>query len=351
MGAGKGSGKRQPSNLYQRDGVFYARITVNGREQRKSLKTTSRREAERRLKAFLAERSPYFGTTRHTFAEALQLWMDAGQWKPKTRVGYAKLLNSAGGIIEHFGSLYWDEVDRGELSRFIQQRRERKSGVATINRYLSVLSSISNHVKDLEGWPDINAVSLLPKKARKEFRLRYVRPPFGDIEAFFSRAPGTFGDLARVALLTGARKDELVQLRWDQVRDGRISFTDTKNRTPRTVQLLPLARLLVEKQPRLPGSQYVFNTRNGGPYKRATEMWREIVIRAQSMAQRDGRTITAMTFHDLRHEYAIRYLESGGSIYILQKALGHGSIRQTEQYLDYLTPETQEAAKRGSAQI
>lgn len=52
-------------------------------------------------------------------------------------------------------------------------------------------------------------------------------------------------------------------------------------------------------------------------------------------------------FHDLRHWFAVDYLRRGGGIYDLQKILGHSSIRTTEIYLDYLTPDEQAAAKRG----
>lgn len=52
------------------------------------------------------------------------------------------------------------------------------------------------------------------------------------------------------------------------------------------------------------------------------------------------------TIHHLRHLYAVRYLKNGGSIYVLQQLLGHGSIKVTEIYLDHLTPAEQERAKR-----
>lgn len=350
MGAGKRSGKREPENLYQRNGIFYGRVMVGGREQRRSLKTGNRREAERRLKEWLATRSPYHGTIRHTFAEAAELWLQAGEWKPKTLASYAKLLNGSGGIVAHFGDLFWDQVDRAELQRFIKARSDAGSGTATINRYLSVLSGIANHVKELAGWPEVNPVALLPKKTRKEKRQRYIRPPAADIDAYFARMKGTFGDLCTVALECGARKDELVYLHRDHAANGKATFMDTKSGIPRTIPWTPRARAIIDAQPVVHGSPYVFNTRNNGPYKRATEMWREVVLRAQTMAQRQGRKLTRMRFHDLRHEYAIRYLESGGSIYTLKKLLGHGSIRQTEWYLDYLTPEQQENAMRGSAQ-
>lgn len=349
MGAGKRSGKRSPENLYERGGIWYARATIGGREQRRSLKTGDRREAERRLKEWLKGRSPYHGTIRHTFAEAVELWLAAGNWKPKTLAGYAKLLNSAGGIVEHFGDLFWDQVDKAELQRFIDKRRLAGSGVATINRYLSVISGIANHVRELDGWPEINPVSLLAKKPRQEKRKHFVRPPAADIDAYFARMRGTFGDLCRVALESGARKDELVFLHRDQAANGRATFNDTKSGIPRTIAWTPTARAIVDRQP-VTKSPFVFNTRNGGPYKRVTEMWREVVHRAQKMAQSQGRRLTPMRFHDLRHEYAIRYLENGGSIYRLQKLLGHSTIGQTEWYLAYLTPEQAEHAMQGSAQ-
>ncbi|MGB1230598.1 MAG: tyrosine-type recombinase/integrase, partial [Holosporaceae bacterium] len=50
-------------------------------------------------------------------------------------------------------------------------------------------------------------------------------------------------------------------------------------------------------------------------------------------------------FHDLRHRYAVDYLKNGGSIYTLKGLLGHTSVKTTEGYLAYLTPEEAEAAK------
>jgi integrase len=347
MGSGKRSGKREPENLYQREGIFYARVTVGGREHRRSLKTSNRREAERRLTQWLKERSPYKGTIRHTFKEAAALWLEAGDWKPKTARSYVQRLNI---LLAHFGDHYWDQVDKAALQFFIDQRRKAGSGTATINRYLTVVSGIANYVGDLDGWPEINPVTLLAKKPRREKRAIYVRPPASDIEAYFARMQGTFGDLCRVALLCGARMDELAYLHRENAKDGQATFLDTKSGIPRTVAWTPEARAIVDRQPVVEGSPYLFNTSNKGPYKRVTEMWREVVIRAQRMAQKSGRKLQRMRFHDLRHEYAIRYLESGKSIYTLQKLLGHGSIRQTERYLDYLTTEQQEKVTGSTAQ-
>lgn len=347
MGSSKRSRKREPSNLYKRGRIFYARVTVNGEEQRESLKTSHREEAERRLEKWLADRSPYHGTIRHTFREAAALWLDAGEWKPKTLRGYAKLLTV---LDQHLGELFWDQVDKARLQWLADELRKPKSGrdkgagTATVNRYLSIVSGIADHVRELDGWPELNPVTLLPKKPRREKRNAYVRPPAEDLEAYFARMHGTFGDLCRLALLTGARMDELAQLKAVDARGGRLQLWQTKHEF-RVIPIDGEALAIVQRQPESK-SGYLFETRNGGPYKRVTEMWREVRDRAQKMAQREGRQILKVRFHDLRHEYAIRYLDAGGSIYDLQKLLGHSTVGQTEWYLRYLTPAQAATAKR-----
>lgn len=55
----------------------------------------------------------------------------------------------------------------------------------------------------------------------------------------------------------------------------------------------------------------------------------------------------AFRFHDLRHWFAVDYLQRRqGSIYDLQGVMGHSSVKVTELYLDYVDPETQQHAIR-----
>ncbi|MCR9071398.1 MAG: site-specific integrase, partial [Alphaproteobacteria bacterium] len=55
--------------------------------------------------------------------------------------------------------------------------------------------------------------------------------------------------------------------------------------------------------------------------------------RFREIGQRAG---TSFRCHDLRHEFAIRELESGRDIYDLSRHLGHSSVKTTELYLDYV---------------
>lgn len=51
--------------------------------------------------------------------------------------------------------------------------------------------------------------------------------------------------------------------------------------------------------------------------------------------------------HDMRHEFAIRWLEADGDIYDLAQHLGHSSVKVTERYLVYtVNGGAQKAAQR-----
>ena len=50
------------------------------------------------------------------------------------------------------------------------------------------------------------------------------------------------------------------------------------------------------------------------------------------------------TTHDLRHLFAIKYLEARepypkNALYLLQRIMGHASIKQTEAYLQFVKPD------------
>ena len=68
---------------------------------------------------------------------------------------------------------------------------------------------------------------------------------------------------------------------------------------------------------------------------------------AQKLAQTDRALAQHFRFHDLRHRHAVDWLKNGKSIYDLQLRLGHTSVKTTEIYLTYLTPEEQRRVKFG----
>jgi integrase/recombinase XerD len=296
----------------------------------------------------MAERSPYHGTTRQSWDEVALAWSEAAlpSKTDKTRRRYLQSLEQ---LRLHLTGKHWDEVDKRAVQAFVTFRKSQGVTTATIRRDLTVLSGIAKHAQD-EEWSTVNPVELIGRRNLKSKTPPFVRPPAADVEAIMAQCYGAFVNLARFYRATGLRMDEGRLLAWPQtdLQRRQLRLDVTKNRTVRTVSLSDEALALLRAQPRSITTDAVFFSQNGGAYLRATEMWSEAVRRAQKQAQDSGRALVRCTLHGLRHLYAIEYLERGGNLYLLQLQLGHGSIRQTEWYLQFLTPEAQLASKLGA---
>jgi integrase len=62
------------------------------------------------------------------------------------------------------------------------------------------------------------------------------------------------------------------------------------------------------------------------------------------MRKRSG--IVGFRFHDYRHDFATKLLRETGNVRLVQKALGHSSIRTTQRYTHVLNSEVAEAMER-----
>ncbi len=335
-----------PANLYKRNGTYYARIQAGGVDLRRSLQTSDKREAERRMKQFLATVSPRHGTIRRTWEEAAGAWALAteAQRKPKTWQRYALSLTVLGRTFE---GRYIDQIDKAAVLAYVAKRKAEGVTVATIRRDLTSLGGVLELAVERE-WLPANPVKALPKSSIKYKPPVFVRPSDTDVRAMIAALHGQLGALAELILETGMRRDEALYLRRDAVDFARMSarLDDTKNSSTRTISLTDKAARLLKALPVNIAAPHLFFCSRNGPYKRATEMFREANVRLAEKAQKKAQRIPAkVMIHDLRHIYAIRYLENGGNIYALQLQLGHGSIRQTEWYLRFLTPEAALQAK------
>ena len=140
-------------------------------------------------------------------------------------------------------------------------------------------------------------------------------------------------DLFIFGVMTGMRQGELLNLPWCNVdldhKLIRISSQDgfvTKTGRSRTIPLNDDALELLQRlKPIAVDGGYVF-TRGGEPLRPsyATHTFKRY-IRAADL--RDD-----LKFHSLRHTFATWLVQSGASIYEIQKLLGHSDIKTTQIY-------------------
>lgn len=331
-----------PDNLYQRKGVWYARVKIQGRDERTSLRTRSKSEARRKLRKILndVDHLRSTGGELHPWKNAVVEWAGAMQESVKPSV-MARYLNSLNQVREAVEDLNVEEITTKTIAEIVRARRAAGVTNATIKRDLTAVSSVLVYCC-AQGWREDNPAKAYDRAVVKE-RAHVIRlPDPADIDAFVAFCPPTFGRLERLAQYTGLRQNELETLEWTQYRDKTIDLWKTKTDAPRAVPCDKRARGTLEGTPKHAKAPWVFwHGKKGEPFIAVKSQHRDLMARAveAKVVKRRYR------FHDLRHWYAVDYLRRGGLIYDLQQIMGHKSITTTERYLKFLTPEQQRRAK------
>jgi integrase/recombinase XerD len=82
--------------------------------------------------------------------------------------------------------------------------------------------------------------------------------------------------------------------------------------------------------------ELLFSTKDGRKLQR-----RNVLRDFKALCRRLGFAPVRRSVHALRHTFAVNYLRSGGSVFHLQKALGHTSLEMTRKYANLVTDDLQ----------
>jgi integrase len=129
----------------------------------------------------------------------------------------------------------------------------------------------------------------------------------------------------RLLLLTGARLNEILALRWESVDlDQKIIMLPDSKTGPKPIRSSPQAINLLRSMPRRAGNPYVICGRRSGCHLANLQgVWDEV---------RHAAGLSDVRIHDLRHAFASVASSKGFSLQIIGALLGHKRIETTERY-------------------
>jgi integrase/recombinase XerD len=329
---------REP-NLYKRGDTYWLRATINGVEHRESLQTSdikvARKKRDKRLEHIKATHGR--GENNRAWLQAVAEWAghEAGQLSPSTSRRYVVSLEQARPYLEH---LSIGAIDGNAIAFMIRKRRELGTTPATIRRDLTAVSRVLKYAEAM-GWREGNP-TLSKRTLLRERRDPIALPCPTSIQAVLDAASPRFAALIRAAMLTGCRQNEIVTARWDglDLAGGKLSVIGKGNKR-RTITLSDEAAAHMAAQPRTGKSPLIFCREDGEAFSQTSSDFSHLSRAVIARSKRDGVEFRRFRFHDLRHLFAVEWLRAGKSIYELQKHLGHTSVKTTEIYLEFLTPE------------
>lgn len=137
--------------------------------------------------------------------------------------------------------------------------------------------------------------------------------------------PGAVAAL-KLLILTGARKTEILGLRWSEVDLSREALILERTKTGRSERMLSAdAVTLLRGVRRVVGSEYVFPSPKApkSPIRDVSRLWDAV---------RHAAGLEEVRLHDLRHTAASMMLQAGAPLADVGRSIGHHSTRSTQRY-------------------
>jgi integrase len=139
-----------------------------------------------------------------------------------------------------------------------------------------------------------------------------------ELAVVWKACEGVHGDAVKLLILTGARREEIAQLKWSEIEGYAIHLTNgrSKNGQAHIIPLAAPARELLANLPRIADSEFVF-TVDGA---RAIGAWSHAKRKLDAASG-----IKAWVIHDIRRTVATGLQKLSVSLQTVEAVLGHTS--------------------------
>lgn len=203
----------------------------------------------------------------------------------------------------------------------------------TVLRYMAALSHAYKIARDEWEWIDQSPIDKVRKPRASRGRVRFLSDDerVALLEECKKSSNKDLYFIVILALSTGMRKSEILNLQWDTSVDlerNRIIVQDSKNGDRRSIPLAGLALELMRKR-RL---ESPFDTGLVFPSQKEQKPQKPIDIRSVWETAIRNAKIADFKFHDLRHSAASYLAMSGASLVEIAEVLGHRTLSMVRRY-------------------
>ncbi len=308
--------------IYQRGKIWWIDYYFKGRRLREPV-SESRQEAVNALKA---RKGDIVKGTFELKRETKVWWFDDFAIEylnhlKSTRRWWKREMSRMKALTKHFGKLLLNEVTPYHVEKYKAKRYEIVTG-AGVNRELALLKAMFN--KAIQ-WGFVRMEN--PVSRVSYYPERQMERILSDEES--ERLVEVSGESLRpvviIALNTGMRKSEILELEWKEVDFARkyIRVERSKNNRSRKV---PMNSAVYEelRKNRRNRSKYVFTQ------IKSSQRLRCVASAFKTACRKAG--LERLRFHDLRHTFATNLVMNGVDLVTVKEILGHSDISMTVRY-------------------
>ncbi len=290
--------------------------------------------------------------------------------------------------LSHWGARKLSHIKRADIQA-LHAKLGRERGKVTANTAVKLLRSMFNRAIEWDHWDKSNpaqGIKLFPEEERERFLQPDELPRF--FQSVADEPNETIRDYILMSLLTGARRSDVLAMRWDQVsfERGEWSFRVRKSEKAHTLPLLPDALNILRRRRKIADEQQVSENEKDktaqhvfpgdgekGHLVEPKKGWRRILDRAElyqlvdwiaeaqgwpkdridaakgasdmSKALKEARSaakalridpgparIVDLRIHDLRRTLGSWQAVTGASLPIIGKTLAHKNVSTTAIY-------------------
>ncbi|MFN3613573.1 MAG: tyrosine-type recombinase/integrase [Rubrimonas sp.] len=273
-----------------------------------------------------------------TLADLIDRYLDLEL--PKRSKGQAKIAMHLAWWRKAYGYMLLSEITPARLSeardRLMKSqtdgnwKEKRRKSPATVNRYMASMSHAFTVAVSEWEWLTINPMRRVRRPREAQARVRFLSDGERErlLEACRESENRYLYTVVVVALSTGARYSEIMNLRWRDIdlKRGVARLEQTKNKERRALPLTHHALTLLQELDAevLPDdTAYVFARADGKAPMELRKHW----YRAMENAGIDD-----FRFHDLRHSAASYLAMNGATLAEIAEVLGHKTLQMVKRY-------------------